>query len=475
MKICVLQPDYSASDVDYGTWDPYRDLTTILAGHTVDHVKLDKRFTFRDLKALSTQGYDCFLNLCEGYPEWDVPGIDVIDALERLNLPFTGPSSTYYDVPKTLMKYVAYAAGVRTPKYLLATTDQPVDLVAADLAFPLFVKAAHAGDSRGIDARSLVRDRESLDRQVAAMHAEFRDVLVEEYIEGRELTVLIVASPDERGDPIALMPVEYVFPTPIKYKTYANKTSELHPDANIPVHDAALAARVRDAAMQVFRGFEAVGYGRMDFRVDAADNIYFLEVNFTCSVFYAGGYEGSADYILKYDPLGQSGFAERIIAEGIARHRRRQKAYAVRGNAIAGYGIFATRNISAGDVVFVGEGRSNRIVTQRHVHNRWRTDDQKIFRQYAYPLSDNVFMLWETDPMAWAPQNHSCDPNTAFDGLNVVARRSIPKDTELTLDYGAFLSDRSESFACHCRAANCRGTIVGTQGNSVTARERTRQ
>lgn len=111
MKICVLQPDYSASDVDYGTWDPYRDLTTILAGHTVDHVKLDKRFTFRDLKALSTQGYDCFLNLCEGYPEWDVPGIDVIDALERLNLPFTGPSSTYYDVPKTLMKYVAYAAG----------------------------------------------------------------------------------------------------------------------------------------------------------------------------------------------------------------------------------------------------------------------------------------------------------------------------------------------------------------------------
>lgn len=164
------------------------------------------------------------------------------------------------------MKYVAYAAGVRTPKYLLATSDQPVDLVAADLAFPLFVKAAHAGDSRGIDARSLVRDRESLDRQVAAMHAEFRDVLVEEYIEGRELTVLIVASPDERGDPIALMPVEYVFPTPIKYKTYANKTSELHPDANIPVHDAALAARVRDAAMQVFRGFEAVGYGRMDFR-----------------------------------------------------------------------------------------------------------------------------------------------------------------------------------------------------------------
>ena len=99
-------------------------------------------------------------------------------------------------------------------------------------------------------------------------------------------------------------------------------------------------------------------------------------------------------------------------------------------------------------------------------------DIQKIFRQYAYPLSDEIFMLWETDPANWAPQNHSCDPNTAFDGLNVVATRVISRDAELTLDYGAFLSDQSEPFTCHCNAAACRGTIMGTKGNSVSARER---
>ena len=471
MKICVLQPDYSASNVDYGNWDPYRDLSTQLAGHTVDHVALDKRFTFRDLKALSTKGYDIFLNLCEGYPEWDVPGVDVVDSLERLNLPFTGPSSTYYDVPKTLMKYVAYAAGVKTPAHVLVTDDTPADTESAALRYPLFVKAAHAGDSRGIDARSLVHDRVALDAQVAAMHAEFGDVLVEEYIAGRELTVLVVASPDPLGDPIALTPVEYVFPTAIKFKTYANKTSDLHPSANIPVLDEALAARTKDAAIRVFRGFEAVGYARMDFRVDAAGELYFLEVNFTCSVFYANGYEGSADYILKYDPMGQTGFVERIIAEGLARHARRQNPYVMRGNAIAGYGIFATRDVAAGEVVFKGEERANRIATARHVRNSWRTDDQKIFRQYAYPLSDEVFLLWEPDPANWAPQNHSCDPNTAFDGLNVVALRAISRDAELTLDYGAFLSDQSEPFTCHCNAAACRRTIAGTKGNSVTMRE----
>ena len=467
----MLQPDYSASDVDYGNWDACRDLSTMLKGHAVDHVTLDKRFTFRDLKALSTKGYDIFLNLCEGYPEWDVPGVDVVDSLERLNLPFTGPSSTYYDVPKTLMKYVAYTAGVRTPAHVLVTDDTPVDIDSAGLRYPLFVKPAHAGDSRGIDARSLVHDRAALDVQVAAMQAEFRDVLVEEYIAGREVTVLVVASPDAQGDPIALTPVEYIFPTPIKYKTYANKTSELHPSANIPVLDEALAARAKDAAIRVFRGFEAVGYGRMDFRVDSAGELYFLEVNFTCSVFYANGYEGSADYILQYDPIGQAGFAEQIIAEGIARHRRRQRSYVMRGNAIAGYGIFATRDMAAGEVVFKGEERSNRIATARHVRNTWRTDDQKIFRQYAYPLSDEVFLLWEPDPANWAPQNHSCEPNTAFDGLNVVALRDVARDAELTLDYGAFLSDQSEPFTCHCGAPSCRGTVRGTTGNSVTALE----
>ena len=222
----------------------------------------------------------------------------------------------------------------------------------------------------------------------------------------------------------------------------------------------------------MFRGFEAVGYGRMDFRVDAAGDLYFLEVNFTCSVFYANGYEGSADYILKYDPIGQAGFAERIMAEGIARHLRKQNPYVMRGNAIAGYGIFATRDMAAGDVVFKGEERANRITTARHVRHSWRPDDQTIFRQYAYPLSDEVFLLWEPDPANWAPQNHSCDPNTAFDGLNVVATRLISRDAELTLDYGAFLSDQSEPFTCHCNAAACRGTIMGAKGNSVSARER---
>jgi D-alanine-D-alanine ligase-like ATP-grasp enzyme len=475
MKVCVLQPDYSTSGVDYRHYDPPRDLSALLPGHTVDHVALHKLTTYRQLKTLAAEGYDIFVNLCEGYLDWDTPSIDVIDALERLDLPFTGPPSALYDPSKVLMKYVAHTVGVRTPRHALVTrasAREPLDLTGAGLSFPLFVKPAHAGDSLGIDAGSLVHDDGALRDRVALIVREHGSALVEEYIDGRELTVLVVASASPGDPPTALAPVEFRFPHDTAFKTYALKTADLHPDANVPVTDAALSARLKDAALRVFRGFGGAGYARMDFRLDGAGELYFLEANFTCSVFYSGGYEGSADYILQHDGIGQAGFAVRIIAEGMARHRAKQRPYAIRGDSIAGYGIVATRDIAAGEVVYRGEGRAQRLVTARHVEDTWSADDQAVFAQYGYPLSDEVYSIWDSDPAQWAPQNHSCDANTAFDGLNVVALRAIATGTELTLDYGAFTNHASAPFACRCGSSGCRGVVAGTPGNSVTARER---
>ncbi|MBS1567144.1 MAG: hypothetical protein JST39_22365, partial [Bacteroidetes bacterium] len=115
MKVCVLQPDYSTSGVDYKNYDPPRDLARLLPNDTVDHVFLNKLYTYRQLKELKNKGYDIFVNLCEGYLEWDVPSIDVIYTLELLNMPHTGPSTLLYDPPKELMKYVAHTEGVHSP------------------------------------------------------------------------------------------------------------------------------------------------------------------------------------------------------------------------------------------------------------------------------------------------------------------------------------------------------------------------
>ena len=470
VKICVLQPDYSASRVDYRHYDPPRDLTHWLPGHTVDHVALNKLTTYRQLKHLASQGYDVFFNLCEGYPDWDVPGVDVIDSLERLALPHTGPTSTLYDLSKSVMKYAAFTADVRTPAHALLTTADTAGHAIAGLRYPLFVKPAHAGDSLGVDALSLVHNAAELATKVRTTIEEYAEALVEEYIDGREFTVLVVAGPTEGEGALALTPVEFVFPPGLHFKTYALKTSELHPEANVPVCDVALAARLRDATQRVFDALGGVGYARLDFRLDAHDELFFLEINFSCSVFYSDGWEGSADYILKHDPLGHTGFAERVIAEGIARHRRARRPYTMRGNAMSGYGIFATEPIAAGATVFRGEGRPQRIVTARHAAS-WNARDQLLFRRYASPLSAEVFALWDTDPAAWAPQNHSCDANTTFVGLDVQAVRAIAVGEELTLDYATFMNEAGEPFTCMCRSPSCRGVVSGTAGNSVTMRE----
>lgn len=475
MKVCVLQPDYSRSSVDYANYDPPRDLSALLPGHVVHHVALDKLTTYRQLKELSRKGYDIFVNLCEGYLEWDVPSIDVIHALDALELPYTGPTATLYDPPKVLMKYVAHTTDVRTPLHVVVTAREGASAAGAaarkaGLRYPLFVKPAKAGDSLGVDEHSLVANEAELEAKVRATIDEYPELLVEEYVDGREFTVLVVGDPTGGDQCTALAPIEYVFPEGHRFKSYALKTSELHPDANVRVRDEQLWKRLKEAAERVFRGFNASGYARMDFRMDAAGELYFLEVNFTCSVFYGEGYEGSADHILRVDGLGQAGFLRRIIEEGLARHGRLRKRYVMRGNTIAGYGIVAREPIKGGDVVFRGEERSQRIVTKRHVEEHWSEAARTLFRHYAYPLSDEVYVLWDDEASSWAPQNHSCEPNTGYAGLDVVALRDIAGGEELTLDYAEVLDEGSEPFTCACGTSRCRGVVRGTMGNSVTAR-----
>jgi D-alanine-D-alanine ligase len=293
---------------------------------------------------------------------------------------------------------------------------------------------------------------------------------VETYIAGREMTVLVAADPD--GKQVhSYQPVEYIFPEGYSFKTYALKTSALHPNANQLCTDPVLSATLRHAAEKIFRLFNGTGYARMDFRVDAAGQLYFLEVNFTCSVFYTDGYEGSADYILQNDRGGQAGFLQLIIEEGIARHRRKQKKFIMKGNALAGYGIYANRPIGQGEIIFEGEGKAQRMITKRFVEKNWSADEQVTFSRYAYPLSAEVFLLWDDNPAEWAPQNHHCTANTHYDGLNVVASRHIHMGEELTLDYAEFLDEHMMPFNCQCGSSNCRGRIEGRPGNTVTLRE----
>src|SRR5437773_562943 len=80
-----------------------------------------------------------------------------------------------------------------------------------------------------------------------------------------------------------------------------------------------------------------------------------------------------------------------IIAEGIARHQRKRKSYVMKGNSIAGFGIYAGRDIKEGEVIFTGEERAHRIVTKRYIQANWNEEQKLNFRRYAYAISEEVF------------------------------------------------------------------------------------
>ncbi len=466
LKIAVLQPDYSTSGVDYQYYDPKRDLSVIMPEATIDHIFLNKLSTYQQLKQLKEKNYDIYINLCEGYLEWKVPSIDVITSLDLLELPYTGPSANLYDPTKAIMKYLAFCESVKTPAHIVIESYDEIDALPGNLQFPLFVKPAKAGDSLGVDDASKANNLGDLKKKVQAILDEFGSALVEEYIDGREFTVLVCGNADGRTC-TSFKPIEYIFPEGFAFKTYALKTSELHPNANIGVEDKALAAQLQSIAEQVFLSFNGVGYARMDFRMNDKGEIFFLEINFTCSVFYAEGYEGSADYILMHDGVGKRGFLERIIVEGMARHQRKQKLFSIKGNSISGYGIYAKYDLPQHTLLFKGEERAQRIVTKKYVDDHWDEREKLNFRRYAYPISKDTYILWDLQPEEWSPQNHSCDANCEYQGLNVVTNRNIQKGEELTLDYAQFLDHTMEPFECQCGSAKCRGLIQGKQKNSL--------
>jgi hypothetical protein len=325
MKICVLQPDYTGSPVDYANYDPPRNLSPWLPDDQVDHLFLRKATSYAQLMKAAKRGYDIYINLCEGYPEWDIPGFDVIWALERLNLPFTGTTMRNFLHSKETMKLVAHSCSVPTPAWWIVCSLKDLDTMPASLCYPLFVKPADSGDSLGIDDHSLVANREELRVHCSELLADFNKILIEEYVDGREFTVLIAADDESPEGVLTLTPFEFLFDATHLFKTYRMKVAEHHRSNNIPVTDPSLSARLKEIAIKIFRGFDAESYARVDMRSNRNGEIFFLEINCECSIFYPAGSEGSADYILQYEPMGHAGFLRHIIADGIKRHERRQK------------------------------------------------------------------------------------------------------------------------------------------------------
>ena len=239
------------------------------------------------LRSLQGIEADVVINLFEGLRGVGAGEAQVTGILELLGIPFTGCGSKCLALvrEKALVKWLLLGAGLPSAAFQLLAVDEPVSMERFE---PLLstgqaiVKPAHEDGSLGIGPESIVSDGESLIRQIRKVRKRYGDVLVEQYIAGREFNVGVLALPGPEALPLA--EIEFT-PGIAPIVSYDAKWTPEAPEFNgTPARCPAdvapeLADEIRRLALAAFRLTDCRHYARVDFRVDAGGRPYILEVN----------------------------------------------------------------------------------------------------------------------------------------------------------------------------------------------------
>lgn len=273
--------------------------------------------------------FDVYINICEGYEmgeEWAYQGIDVVNALEELNLPYTGATPWFFDPTREEMQAAADAHGVGFARGYRVTGVEEAQRLVKNLRYPIMVKHPQSYGSTGMFRESRIDDPEKLAGQVERVCSEFGAARMEEFIVGKEYNVLVVDNPDDLENPIAYPPAELVFPPGEEFWH-----TDVKWDYNVPfdfkqVTDPDLIARLHDTAIRMYKAINGVSYGRCDIRMNEQGELFVLEINPNAAIMLKPEEYGPADYMILYDEGGYRLFFERIIKVALMRHQMKMAA-----------------------------------------------------------------------------------------------------------------------------------------------------
>ena len=275
------------------------------------------------VQQLDTATPDLIFNLCEGFHERSAGEYCVAGLLELLGIPYTGsgPLALALALEKPIAKQLFAAAGILTPAFAVYG---PGAGVSPRLAYPLILKLAGEDASVGITRDNVVVDERSFLVRVDQLLAEHQAaVLAEEFIEGREFTVALL-----NGEPLVLEEIEFtVEPRILCYRAkWAAGSPE---DVGTRAIFAPSVTEDQRATMFALarRVCDLIGvrdYSRVDFRMNAAGQIYVLEVNPNPDITPNSGYRGS----LEAAGISFADFVDRLIACALSRDAGRTPSVA---------------------------------------------------------------------------------------------------------------------------------------------------
>lgn len=201
--------------------------------------------------------------------------------LQLAGIPYVGPhiAASAVAMDKTLTKLVVDHAGVPQAAWHLARRgelehhmEQVVETLEDKFSYPMFVKPAGTGSSVGV---SKAANRESLYAALTAAAAYDEKVLVEEFIDGREIEVAVLGN----DNPAASICGE--IDSGAEFYDYDAKYVTDTSTAYIPARiSEEVEEQVREMAVKVYAAIGCQGLSRVDFFVTHADNrIVFNEIN----------------------------------------------------------------------------------------------------------------------------------------------------------------------------------------------------
>ncbi|MFH1853540.1 MAG: D-alanine--D-alanine ligase [Candidatus Neomarinimicrobiota bacterium] len=189
--------------------------------------------------------------------------------LESIGVPYTGsgPLASGICMDKNLSKQLVRLIGLDTPDWELLNGLRTAPLNHWH-EYPLVVKPNDLGSTIGL---TIVRQATELQPALELAQRYSPNVLIEQFISGRELTVAILE--DEVLPVVEIRPSHGLYDYDCKY---TSGLSDYFCPADIPEQTG---RDLQSAALRIFRELQCSHYSRIDFRLDESGRFWFLEAN----------------------------------------------------------------------------------------------------------------------------------------------------------------------------------------------------
>ncbi len=208
----------------------------------------------------------------------------VQELLEVLGIPYTGSgvSACIRAADKVLAKHAMIDAGIPTPDFYAFNDTafealgaaQALPAIEERLEFPIVVKPARQGSALGI---KFARTAADVPAALVSAFSYDRKVLLERYVQGRELAVSII---EDGGAPVAL-PIVEALPEQESFYDFESRYEIGRTRFVCPAElDPAVGARAGEIALRVYALLGCSGFGRVDLMLSQdSDELFVLELN----------------------------------------------------------------------------------------------------------------------------------------------------------------------------------------------------